>query len=405
MGDLASKLAALESAAKALGSGGVLGVKSTSSSSSFSVAPGAGAAAGSYRVHVDALASPAKSRSAGFGSDDVVLAGSLDISVDGVVYSTGQWQDGASLADVADAIRASGAPVSAAVLNNGTNSFLSITKRDSGFTSDTADQSLVVTENTSPDAVTGRTLDIASIQTPTNASFTVDDLSFTRTSNVVTDAIPGTTLTLQQPMGKGAYDDVTLENDVAGTKAKLQTYVDAYNAVMSAVQTQLSPAQGTDRSSTLTGDSSVRMLQQQLQSLGIAQVPGLGSVRTLADLGVKTQKDGTLTIDDATLGAAITRDPGAVDALFSTASTGLAAVVTNAVESYVDPTNGLLTLAQAGLNDSVKRMDDEIANMQARADQYRASLVAQFAAMEQVVSQYKNIGTFLQNESQQQNKS
>lgn len=412
LGDLTSKLSALGDAAKALGTGGVLGVKATTTNTAFSAVPGTGAIAGSYSVQVDALASAAKERSTGFVEGMTVAGGALDIVVDGVHYPTkgadgstypaASWGDGASLADVASAIRASGAPVSASVLFDGTNSYLSVTRRDPGFAGDDATQGLVIQESTAGGY--GQALGLAYLKDgagkdvlPTNASFRVDGLAFTRSSNVVSDALPGTTLTLKS--AGGAAENLNFENDVDATTKKLQTYVDAYNAVIKTVQKQLSPTAATNRASTLTGDSLLRTLQGDLQSFGSAQVPGLGTVQSLAELGVKTNRDGTLSIDASTLTAAVSRDAGAVDALFANADTGLAAVVGSLVDRYTNATGGLLVDAKSSLDGSVSRMDDDAERMQARLDAYRATLVQQFATMEQLVSGYKNIGTFLQNQA------
>jgi flagellar hook-associated protein 2 len=396
LGSIASRLSALETAAKALGSGGALAVNVTSSNTSFTATAGTGAQAGSYDVTATGLAAAAKARSTGFASGATVKGGSLDLAIDGKHYVTGSWADGAGLADVAAAIQASGAPVSATILNDGTNSYLSVTKLDTGYAIGTdPKQSLVMTENSTGSQ--GQALGFKSIQDPANATFTIDGLDFTRTSNTVSDALPGVTLSLESI---GDKETLTLANDVSGTKAKLQTYVDAYNAVMQIVQGELSPAANTDRTQTLAGDATVRGLQQMLQGLNIQQVSGLGTVRTLADLGVKTNQDGTLTIDDAVLSNAVASSPNSVNALFSTASTGLSAVVSAAVDQYVLPASGLLTLDQSGLQDRVKQMTDQESTLQTQLDAYRTSLQNQFTAMESVVSQWKTVGSYLSAQSQ-----
>ncbi|GEJ59172.1 flagellar filament capping protein FliD [Anaeromyxobacter diazotrophicus] len=397
LGSIASRLSALKSAAQALGTGGALAVGVTSSNTSFTATTGAGAAAGSYDLQVTGLAAAAKARSAGFASAVTVTGGSLDLAVDGKHYPTAAWKDGASLADVAAAIQASGAPVTAVVLDDGTNRYLSVTKRDTGYAvGSDPKQALVLTETST--GTQGHALGLAATQDPANASFTLDGLPFTRTSNTVSDALPGVTLALAS---KGSAETLTLANDVSGTARKLQGYVDAYNAVIQIVQTELSPAANTDRAQTLAGDATVRGLQQRLQGLGSQQVAGLGTVRTLSDLGIKTNRDGTLTLDSTALAAAVARSPSSVDALFSTASTGLAAVVGAAVDQYTLPASGLLSLAQSGLQDRVKQMDDQAATLQSRLDAYHATLQAQFTAMESVVSQWKTVGSFLSSQASQ----
>jgi len=395
LGSIASKLSALQTAAKALGSGGALAVSTTSSNTSFSATTGAGASAGSYQVQVTGLAAAAKSRSTAFASTDTVTAGSLDLAIDGTHYAAPAWKDGASLTDVVAAIQASGAPVSATILNDGQKSYLSITKLATGYTvGSDPKQALVVTETSTGSQ--GHALGVTSTQDPANAAFTIDDLPFTRSSNTVSDALPGVTLSLTS---KGGAETLNLANNVAGTQQNLQGYVNAYNAVIQVVQRELSPAANTDRTQTLAGNATVRSLQQMLQGLGSQQVPGLGTVRTLADLGVKTNRDGTLTLDAATLSAAVARSPSSVNALFSTASTGLSAVVSAAVDHYVLPSNGMLSLAQTGLQGRVKQMGDQATTLQSRLDAYKATLQAQFAAMETVVSQWKTVGSFLNSQS------
>jgi flagellar hook-associated protein 2 len=405
LGALASKLAALKDAASALASGGTLGVKAASTTTAFAAAPGTGAAAGSYAVQVTSLATAAKERSAGFAAGATLSAGSLSLSVDGKDYSKDAdgnpaitWSSGATLGDVAAAIRASGAPVSATVLFDGQKSYLSLTKRDTGFVPDGAlpdggaSQALVASDDRGQ-------LGLAPLKDangadilPKNAAFTLDGLAFTRTTNVIADALPGTTLTLKA--AGGAKEDLTLENDVDATQKNLETFVAAYNGVMSLVQQQLAVTDTTDRASTLAGDTAVRSLQGALQSLATAVV-GTGTVRALADLGLKTQRDGTLTLDAGVLSSAVARDATAVDALFADADSGIAKLTSTLVDGYTAPDTGLLSIHQGGLTNQIGAMDDRAVQLQARLDAYRASLVAQFSAMEAVVGQYKTIGTFL----------
>ncbi len=113
----------------------------------------------------------------------------------GTTYDPITITDGESLGDVAGAIRALGAPVSAVVLNDGTKQYLSVTNLDTGFTGADASTALQISENST--GTQGQSLGFAQVHGASNALFTVDGLQFTRQSNTVTDAIPGTTLTLK----------------------------------------------------------------------------------------------------------------------------------------------------------------------------------------------------------------
>ncbi len=409
LGALASKLSALQDAANALEDGGTLGVKTTSANASFAAVPGTGAVAGSYAVQVTSLATAAKERSTGFAKGATLGAGTLHLEVDGKDYSKDEdgssiitWSAGATLGDVAAKIRASGAPVSAIVLFDGEKSYLAITKRDTGYVSDAtqpdggASKALVVSDDLGQLGMAPLKDSKGDDVLPKNAAFNVDGLAFTRSSNVVSDAIPGTALTLKS--ADGAAQDLTLENDVEATQKKLQSFVDAYNGVMSLVQKQLDVSNGTDRSTTLAGDATVTGLQRALQSLG-SSIVGSGSVRALADLGLKTQRDGSLTIEAGVLASAVARDPAAVDAIFADANAGIAKVTSSLVDSYTASSTGLLSIRQSGLQQQLSAMDGQATKVQARLDAYRESLVAQFTAMESVVGKYKAIGTFLTQQS------
>lgn len=408
LGDIISRLSALESAAKELGSSGVLAAKVSSSNSAFTATPGTGALAGRYAVRVDQLAQASKWMSAAFDPASTgVLAGTLQLTVKGTTYpATGPITitDGMSLADVAYAIRQSGAPVSATVLNgwDAVNqravSYLSVTARDTGYTAADGPSSALSIQFT-PGAGTGQDPAFAETQAARNAAFSIDGVDFSRESNTVSDALPGVTLQLRQgavsPATTGTTEDLVLSTDPDATRAKLQKFVDAYNGVMSLVQRQLAVTKDTDRSTSLAGDSSIRSLQGRLQSILTNVVAGLPGVRTLADAGVKTGRDGTLSIDATLYAAALARDPAALDALFSTATTGLADYVSGVVQQHVRASDGILTTRQSGLNARIRAIDDQTAALQRRIDSFRANLVKQFTAMETTLSNLKATSNFL----------
>jgi flagellar hook-associated protein 2 len=391
LGDVISKLQALSTAATALGDTGTLGTKVSSTSTGFSATSDAKAIAGRYDVTVGGLAAAAQARSAPFASTTPVTGGSLTLNVMGKDYPV-TIPDGAALTDVAGLIRDSGAPVNATVLSNGTSSFLSITNLNTGFPIDgVAGDALSITETSTGSL--GQALG-ATIKTPpaANAKVTVNGLDFDRQSNTLTDVIPGVTINL-----KGTTttpEALVVDNDVDGTAKNLQKFVDAYNAVLKVVQTQLAPAPETDRAQTLAGDGSIRNLQGSLQRV-ISTVVGSTGVRALADIGIKTGRDGSLTLDNATLGKAIARDSAAVNNLFSQPTTGLASVVKSLVATATNSVDGTLVQRKKGLNDNIKRMDTQADTMQARLDTYRDLLVSQFTQMEKIVSGLKATGNFL----------
>jgi flagellar hook-associated protein 2 len=399
LADITSSLSALDTAAKDLASNGVLAVRASGTPSSFSAAPGGSAAPGSFSLQVTALAKAAKQQSAGVAAGTTFSKQTVSFTVQGKPYAV-DLDAGATVEGVAAALRGSGAPISATVLDTGSQKYLSITSLATGYPTDQQPAAALTLPGL---ATSAGTLSFTALQQASNAAFTVDGLPFTRTSNVVSDAISGTTLTLKQQGGPA--EDLVLETDSDATKGKLQKFADAYNGVLKLVQRQLAVTKDTDRSATLAGNSAVRALQGRLQQLVSATVPGTGSVRSLADLGFKTSyTDGSVSIDAAVLGGAIARDPAAVNALFSTATAGIGAVASKLVQQYTRPGDGILTTAKTGLDASIKRMDADIVRKQAQVDSYRESLVRQFTAMEDAISKIKASGNFLTMQDSANNK-
>jgi flagellar hook-associated protein 2 len=398
--EVRSKLSDLTSAARNLGTSGAVATSVASTHTGFDAVTGSGAVAGRHTVQVGGLARAAAGRSQGFASSTApVRGGTLDLTVQGKAYSI-TITDGASLSDVAFQLRQSGAPISATVVSNGTQSFLSIMNNETGhpMTGVPAD-ALSITETST--GVLGQSLadgiNPLVVQDAANATLTVDGLPMSRKSNSVGDVIPGVTLNLKALTG--AEETLVITNNSEGTNKNLSKFVDAYNTVLKLVQEQLAVSPGADRSASLAGDPTLRSLQANMQKLITTKV-GTGNIRTLADVGVKSGRDGSLSIDSATLSKALASDANAVNELFSTASTGLSAITESTVNVYGNFADGLLTSRSKGLQNSLKRMDSTIAAMELRIESKKTSLINQFTEMEKIVSTLKSTGNFLTQMSQ-----
>ncbi len=394
LGEVTSKLSALKTAADALSDSGAVAVKTVGTNTSFSAEPGSNAVAGRYTIEVDNLAKAAKARSDGFASTDTVRGGTLALRVGGEDF-TAVISDGSSLADAAEAIRTSGAPVNIMLLNDGTNAYLSLTNRDTGYPigSDPGDALLVNEISTGSQ---GKPLAIATTQEAENAVIQLDGVTLTRTSNVISDAVPGTTLTLATEGGDA--EELVLENDPTGTAENIQNFITAYNDVIQLTQRQLDVSETSSRKSTLAGDSTIRHLQLALQSMMTREV-GSSTVRSLADIGIETARDGTISLDSDTLADALSRDTNAVNELFSNATSGIGVAIGNMVDTYTSSSDGLLTIRTNSLNSRVSQMDEQADNLSIRIENYRKTLIMQFTAMEETISGLQATGRYLEQQS------
>jgi flagellar hook-associated protein 2 len=386
--DLSTKLQALSDACAKLKTGGVLGVSQVGSTSGFTATPSTTASPGNYSVQVDSLASAAKARSAAVASGNTIAASTLTLGVNGTSYPI-DIADGSTLDTIATQINQSGAAVNAAVLTttNGTR-YLAVNAQNTAFTpGQPASSALSLTETvTGTTSATNQALGLAVTTPATNASVNIDGLSFERSSNVITDALPGVTLSLK--LQTTTPETLQLTNDA--------TFVDAYNSLMTAVNGHLNISTSTDRSTTLAGDPSVRALQTSMHNM-ISGVLNAGStrVRTLADVGVMTGSSGALYIDSAKVSSALASDSAGVNALFQTSTTGLGDTSAALSKTYTDGVDGIFTTRTTGLNNSVKTLGTTIDNLNLRLAGYRKELIASFAAMETVVGNFKSTATYL----------
>ena len=224
-----------------------------------------------------------------------------------------------SLTGIRDSVNAADIGIRATLINDGTGERLVFSSTETGaangFVVDvdaddpgSALNSLAFNEN-----ATSLQLNRAS----QDAQLTIDGLAVTRASNSIDDLIEGVTLDLNQASEETIRVDVTRDNSGAGDKVR--EFVDSYNALQEQVNelTRFDPE--TRESGPLNGNGVVRGIMSSLRSALTSPVDSLEGrgVRSLADIGILTSRDGTLSLDEGRLQNALDSDPDAVQALFS----------------------------------------------------------------------------------------
>lgn len=155
-------------------------------------------------------------------------------------------------------------------------------------------------------------------QVAQDAVLSINGLDVTNSNNTFKNNLKGVTLNLAkaQPGQKINLDIARSTSDVVGA---LEGFVKSYNELNTSVK-QLSSYDATTKTgSALLGDATLRTAMSQIQSDLGGVVNGLqgAAFRTLIDLGLKTEADGSLKLDSTRLNAAITSDPDGVAAVFT----------------------------------------------------------------------------------------
>ncbi len=349
-----------------------------------------GAPAGSYSLSVTQLAQAQESVSSGSASDPNALVfgtGTLTIQVGSsspVTVTIGSGQN--SLTGIAAAINAAGAGVTASVINTGSAYQLLV----SGAATGSANAFTIT------DSLSGGTAALgpfSTIQAAQNATLTLGSgagaLTVSSPSNSVTSLLPGVTLQLA---GVGSAT-VTVSPDVQALTSLVQGWVSAYNQVAKDLATQDSYNTTTQQpGGPLFGSPLLDLIGRTLASAASATVPSAPpSMTSLGMVGITMNSDGTLSVNTATLQAALSQNPQGVGALLQ----GIANDLLPGLQGLEAPVTGAVPQAITALQTEEQNVQNTIAALQQQITQEQQTLQQEFIAMEQAVSQSQGLGQLL----------
>jgi flagellar hook-associated protein 2 len=389
---MATQLAGLGSALKSLQSDGVRAVAVQSKHTAFTAETTRGAVPGRFEVQIDTLATAARARSNFLASETAPVAGTtLTFGIDGVDADI-VIDDGTPLDEVAQRINDAGLSLTAAVLFDGTQAVLSVSRTQTGHQIGSAPSTaLTITETVTGSG--GQALGLAITTPAQNTVAQIDGLRIERQTTRIVGAIPGVII---DATANGGPETVVIGDDKAATKERLNTFVTAYNTIAKSLHNELNLKPDTDRSRSLGGDATLRLLQGRLQAFLSTELSGNGTgLRSLADIGLKSNRDGTITLDAAALDKALRRDGPGVDRLFS-ADGAIGSTLSRIVEDYTG-TEGIITQRKNSLGQETSRLEDAKVTAERRIELFRERLVQQFTAMESIVASMTAMSTFLTN--------
>ncbi|MGA1179937.1 MAG: flagellar filament capping protein FliD [Marivivens sp.] len=172
-----------------------------------------------------------------------------------------------------------------------------------------------------------------------DAALTVDGISVTRSANRIDDLLPGLTLTLTATTGSPAT--ITARENAELAEAELKTFVESLNTMRSALRDSLKRGINGAGSGPLAADPAVMSLSRSFAALTTTPLEGFGADPVyLSNLGVRTERDGTLSVDSDTFQAAMARDPAQYRAVFQSLDRVSASGFALDVAGYATPPAG-----------------------------------------------------------------
>jgi flagellar hook-associated protein 2 len=240
-----------------------------------------------------------------------------------------------TLAGIRDAINGANLGVSASIVNDGSGSpyRLVLTSTAGGANSEmkisvSGDATLQSLLSQDP----AGTQNMTEVTTGQNATATINGIAVQSPTNTLSNVIDGTSFTL----AKTGSTTVTVAGDAGQASTSVLNFVKAYNALT----IQLNSLTNIDTSNSanngpLAGDVSTKALVSQISTV-LTQAVGTGTYNSLGSIGVTMGSDGTLSIDDTKLSAALAASPSQVASLF--AGTGKATDSLVSVPTFSDST-------------------------------------------------------------------
>ncbi len=361
----------------------------TSDAARVAASTTAGAGVGGYQVAVTQLANAAQ-RSFSFASP----ATDGTVTIDGHDTSIAA---GASVYDLADAINNDqSATVYAAATDSGT---IVLSNRNTGDTGagfiQVSGASGALTEQA------GRA------KQGQDALYSVDGVAGSSSSNVVTAAIPGVTLTLTGVTTTSGPVTVNVSApaaDPSKVESAIKQFVTDYNAALSAIQTQLAqkPTASDPTQGTLYGDNQLKGLLSSMRSLMYKAGAGLpAGLASMADIGINTgaassggptagELAGDLTLNTDTLEAALKSNPMGLQKVVGTWANNMATIV-NAHSGH----GAAIDTRLSGDSRQVASLTRRISTMQSALDDKQNQLTRQFAMLEAALQGNQSTSSWL----------
>lgn len=299
-----------------------------------------------------------------------------------------------TLQGIRDAINAANIGVSATIVNDGSGTpyRLSLTSSNSG-----ASNSIKITTSGGDGTINNLmaydpagTQNMSQTVAAQNANLTVNGIAITNSSNTVTDAIQGVTLTLKNLTTAPAT--LTIAHDTAAVTTSVSNFVDAYNALYSQLKSRSAYGSTAGSGGSLAGDGTIRSMMDQLRS--IFNTPATGTLTNLSQVGISFQADGSIKLDSSKLNSAMSTSFSDVSNLFSS-STGFATRLDTWSTSVLQPGDGLIPNSIASLNTAISGYNDQISHLEVRMSTLQAQYTAQYSNLNMLLSSMDSTSAYL----------
>ncbi|RDV02694.1 flagellar hook-associated 2-like protein [Sphingorhabdus pulchriflava] len=319
-----------------------------------------------------------------------VGTGNVTLTVNGNAYAIAISSGNNSLTGFADAINASDSGVRASLVSDQGQVRL-VLKGEVG-----AAKAFALTADAGAEPALSALVSTGLVlsQSALDAVIRVDGVEYSRPGNIISDLVPGVAMTLK----KSTFGEMITLGSIRPADALKQTIGD-FVSVFNQLQSSLKAAR-----QTIGGAGNLRALDRQLAALVSKALTGNAGINSLSDIGIKTDRSGTLVLDAAKLDGALAANPDAVEALFNPPRDAVHTNSTDPGLAYALDEIRDASVASGGLIDSLgKALQSEAAaiaknraKMEAREDAFEARLEKQYAGLDARLAAFKATQSYLE---------
>ena len=156
-----------------------------------------------------------------------------------------------------------------------------------------------------------------SVKAGTDATITVDGISVSSKTNTFDNVIAGVRLTAASVTGSSPVN-VTSETDTNALTNAITTMVGGFNTMIQTINAETSFDPDPTKRGGLAGDTAAQTLVRQLRSFTTQPIAGYDDkIRSFTELGISTNRDGTLSLDANAFVKKLKADPAGVEAILA----------------------------------------------------------------------------------------
>jgi flagellar hook-associated protein 2 len=401
LGTLKSALSTFQSSLSALDTPTAFNTQAADSSNStvFTATLGSGAPVGTYNVTVTQLAQAQQLLSKPFTGNGTVAigTGTLQLSLGGTSFNVDVGSGNDSLDSIAAAINsATGNPgVTATVLQGTNGAQLLLSSAQTG-----AANTIQVSETDSGNALAALAYNSTATTTYTvqakaqDASFSIAGVAGTSPSNTITTALSGVTLDLIGTTAATGPVTLTVSTDTSTIESNISSFVSAYNTLVGSFSSLGGYDATTGTAGSMMGNALLSGIQNQIQSALYSVVnTGSPTYNSLASVGITTNSDGTLSLNQNTLSTALATNFSAVGSLFSGAS-GVAANLNSQMTAAL-ASNGSIGTDSQTLVTRENSLTQQTNTLNTQMAALSASLTQQYSALNALLSSLQTTSSYL----------